>query len=375
MSVSAKSVSRSNQEPLILLVDDCDENREILSILLAPLEARIIEAQSGEEALTKVHQTKPALMLLDVNMPGISGFEVCRQLRDNPDTRDITILFVSALGDLENRMKGLTGGGVDYISKPFEPGEVLARVSTQLELHRLRSQLEERNRELEELVREKDRFLDLAAHGLRHPLLQIRGLIGLLRSGHLGEQGRETLVNTIAGASERMNHVLNDVLEVHDLETGSVTLNPEPISVKALLKKYLELWRHRAHSRGIEIQAELGEVAEAYHDLDKLTQVLETIVAQAVQSAPEGSTVAVKLSADEQRFRLTLSGWDDMAGSFSGLLSDAEKATPKTLGNWIAAKLVRHFGGSVALSDADGMVLELPLRTGFSDNSSKIARR
>ena len=94
-----------------------------------------------------------------------------------------------------------------------------------------------------------------------------------------------------------------------------------------------------------------------------------------MQSAPEGSTVAVKLSADEQRFRLTLSGWDDMAGSFSGLLSDAEKATPKTLGNWIAAKLVRHFGGSVALSDADGMVLELPLRTGFSDNSSKIARR
>jgi signal transduction histidine kinase len=334
-----------------------------------------VEAQTGEEALIKVHQTKPALMLLDVNMPGISGFEVCRRLQDNPDTRDITILFVSALGDLEHRMKGLTGGGVDYISKPFEPGEVLARVSTQLELHRLRSQLEERNKELEELVREKDRFLDLAAHGLRHPLLQIRGLIGLLRSGHLGEQGRETLVNTIAGASERMNHVLNDVLEVHDLETGSVSLNPEPVSVTALLKKCLELWRHRAHSRGVEIRAELGEVTEARHDPDKLTQVLETIVAQAVQSAPAGSTMTVKLSSDDERFRLTLSGWNDMTDSFSGLLSKAEKATPKTLGNWIIAKLVRHFGGSVALSNTDGLLLELPLRTGFSDNSSKIGRR
>ena len=82
MSVSAKSVSRSNEQPVILLVDDCDENREVLSVLLAPLEARIIEAQTGEEALTKVHETKPALMLLDVNMPGISGFEVCRQMRE-----------------------------------------------------------------------------------------------------------------------------------------------------------------------------------------------------------------------------------------------------------------------------------------------------
>lgn len=375
MSATATSASQSLQEPVIFLVDDCDENREILSVLLAPLKARIVEAQTGEEALRKVHQTKPALMLLDVNMPGISGFEVCRQLRDNPDTRDITILFVSALGDLENRIKGLTGGGVDYISKPFEPSEVVARVSTQLELYRLRSQLEERNKELEELIREKDRFLDLAAHGLRHPLLQIRGLIGLLRSGHLGEQGRETLVNTIAGASERMNHVLNDVLEVHDLETGSVTLTPEPISIKALLKKCLDLWRHRAHSRGIEIRAELGEVAEVYHDLEKLTQVLDTVVAQAVQSAPEGSTLAVRLAADEGRFRLTLSGWDNMAGSFAGLLSESEKATPKTLGNWIVAKLVRHFGGSVTLCESDGLTLELPLRTGFSDNSSKIGIR
>lgn len=375
MSAPAISASPSLEEPVIFLVDDCDENREILSVLLAPLKARVVEAQTGEEALAKARQTKPALMLLDVNMPGISGFEVCRQLRDHPDTRDITILFVSALGDLENRMKGLTGGGVDYISKPFEPSEVLARVSTQLELYRLRAQLQERNRELEELIRDKDRFLDLAAHGLRHPLLQIRGLIGLLRSGQLGEQGRETVVNTIAGASERMNHVLNDVLEVHDLETGTVSLNPEPVLVKALLKKCLELWRHRAHSRRIEIQAELEEETEAYYDLDKLTQVLETIVAHAVQSAPEGSILSFRLSVHDEHFRLTLDGWDEMQQAFAGLLSDAEKATPQTLGNWIVAKLVRHFGGKVALTDLDGLMLELPLRTGFSDNFSKIGTR
>ena len=373
MSASG-TISVSTGTPVIFLVDDCDENREILAYLLAPLKARIVEAQTGEEALSKVRETKPALMLLDVNMPGISGFEVCERLQSDPETRDITILFVSALGDLENRMKGLTGGGVDYISKPFEPQEVLARVNTQLELYRLRSQLVERNRELEELIREKDRFLDLAAHGLRHPVMQIRGLIGLLRSGQLGEQGRDTLVNTIAGASERMNHVLNDVLEVHDLETGSMALSPEPLSVKPLLKKCLDLWQHRAQSRGIQIQSELSDIPEASFDRDKLNQVLETVVSQAVQSAPEGATIGVKLSASGDRFLLALSGWDDMTSAFSGLLSEKEKATPKTLSNWIAAKLVDHFGGRISLDSQTGLVLDLPLRTGFSDNSSKIGR-
>jgi two-component system sensor histidine kinase/response regulator len=367
---SVETASTNTEKPVILIVDDCDSSREILCALLTPLNAQVEQAESGEQALAIISQIKPALVLLDVNMPGISGFEVCQQLRDKPETRDITILFVSALGDLEHRVKGLSGGGVDYIPKPFEPDEVLARVSIQLELFKLRTRLLERNRTLEELLREKDRFLDMAAHGLRHPLLQVRGLVGLLRGGQLGEIGRKTLVNTIAQASERMNHLLNDVLEVHDLEAGTLNLNPVPLSVTKIVQQCLEVWSHQADSREVSISAHLAQVPQAVYDKDKLTQVLETILAQAVESTPAQSTLSIGLEGDDTSFRLTVTGAGWLTEAYAGLVGSTEEFGSTTLSKSIVAKLIRHFEGSVQLLD-NKLTLELPLNTGFSQDSSK----
>ena len=359
------------EHPTILVVDDCDESREVLALLLSPLKATVRQARSGEEALDCVARMKPAVVLLDVNMPGISGFDVCAQLRKNPETSDITILFISALGDLENKVRGLSVGGVDYISKPFDPEEVQARVSTHLELFNLRAKLLQRNAELEELVREKDRFLDLAAHGLRHPLLKVRGLVGLLRGGQLGENGRQTLVNTIAQASEKMNQILSNVLEVHDLEAGTLTLVPVNVSVTGIVQRCLDVWTLNAQSKGVSIEARLQDIPVASYDRDKLTQVLETLLAQAVAAAQTQSALIVDLEADGTNFRLQITGADEnwLTEAYPGLIAPAEKFSSKSLSNSIIAKLIRLFAGSIHMRGRQ-ISLELPLDTGFSQDSS-----
>jgi CheY-like chemotaxis protein len=369
--MSSTVTDTATKRPLILIVDDCDESRDVLSVLLSSLDATIEQAGTGEEALANIDKLKPAVVLLDVNMPGISGFEVCEQLRANPDTRDITILFISALDDLESKIKGLSSGGVDYIAKPFDPDEVMARVSTQLELFNLRAKLLQRNNELEELVREKDRFLDLAAHGLRHPLLQVRGLVGLLRSGQLGEIGRQTLVNTIAQASEKMNQILSDVLEVHDLEAGTLELNPVSVSVTDIVQRCLNVWKHQADSKGVSIEARLDKTPGAVYDRDKLTQVLETVLAQAVTSCPERSSLNLDLESDETHFRLFIRGPDEhwLAAAYPGILATSVEFSAQNLSNSIVAKLVRHFEGSIQFRGRQ-LTLELPLDAGFSKDIS-----
>lgn len=136
----------------ILIVDDNHENIQVLGAALAPCKYQISVATSGENALKSIASHQPDLILLDVMMPGIDGFEVCRQLKANPVTCNIPVIFVSALWNTDEKLQGFKLGAVDYITKPYEHEELLARVHTHLELHQLRDHLqdmvEERSNEL-----------------------------------------------------------------------------------------------------------------------------------------------------------------------------------------------------------------------------------
>ncbi|WRH68393.1 MAG: response regulator [Planktothrix sp. GU0601_MAG3] len=125
----------------ILIVDDNLTNVKLLLDILNQSGFRVSIAKSGENALIKLQETLPDLILLDVMMPGIDGFETCRQLKDNPKTKDIPVIFMTALSDLVNKVKGLEVGGVDYITKPIEPEEVLARINVHLQLRKMQLQL------------------------------------------------------------------------------------------------------------------------------------------------------------------------------------------------------------------------------------------
>lgn len=136
----------------ILIVDDEDDNLEILGDLLTFDGYTVQIAKDGETALKRVQESRPDLILLDILMPGIDGFEVCTRLKADELTKDIPVIFVSSMTDIDSKVKGFKVGGVDYINKPFQHAEIVVRVNTHITMLRLRKYLEEQNAELERLA-------------------------------------------------------------------------------------------------------------------------------------------------------------------------------------------------------------------------------
>lgn len=188
------SQSSDNQEKpeQILLVDDNTTNLQILHETLAGLGYKFLIAKDGESALEIAIKAKPSLILLDIMMPGIDGFEVCRRLKADPETEAIPVIFFTALDDTKDKVKGFDLGAVDYVSKPFQAEEVIARVNTHLTINRLRKRLAEKNRELkatndflEERVQE--RTLELAELNHIYERFVPREFISLLNKKSIHE--------------------------------------------------------------------------------------------------------------------------------------------------------------------------------------------
>ena len=139
-----------NEKEALLLVDDNPTNLQVLYQTLETTGCKLLVAKNGETALAIAQKASPDLILLDIMMPGIDGFEVCRRLKDNPDTAGIPVIFLSALTETKDKVQGLQLGAVDYVSKPFQPDEVIARVNTHLTIHRLKREVEQKKDALED---------------------------------------------------------------------------------------------------------------------------------------------------------------------------------------------------------------------------------
>lgn len=181
----ASDVNTKEQPDQVLLVDDNATNLQVLYGTLDGRGYKLLVAKNGETALAIAQKAKPALILLDIMMPGIDGYEVCRRLKADPVTEEIPVIFLSALDDTKDKVKGLDVGAVDYVSKPFQPEEVIARVNTHLTIGNLKKRLAEKNKELgatnevlEERVRE--RTAELAKLNEAYELFVPREFISLL---------------------------------------------------------------------------------------------------------------------------------------------------------------------------------------------------
>jgi len=193
----------------LLIVDDTPANLGVLVETLGAAGYQLMVAEDGEEALAQTAQTLPDLILLDVMMPGIDGFETCRRLKAQPATRDVPVLFMTALSETADKVKAFAAGGVDYITKPIEHEEALARVRTHLALRRLR-------RELQEQLALKEKFMRIAGHDLRNPLCLI------LMAGELAKRqpaARDSaplvrLLDNMADSATQMRRIIDTFLEI-----------------------------------------------------------------------------------------------------------------------------------------------------------------
>lgn len=214
--------------PTILIVDDMPENVSVLFDFLSANDFEVLVARNGKSALQVVESAKPHLILLDVMMPDMNGFEVCQRLKSDTCYLDIPIIFMTALSDTVDKVRGFSLGAVDYITKPFQQEEVLARINTHLTIYNFQKQLRHQNQELAIKNSDLDAFASTVAHDLKTPLNAIVGLSNILLNIHkigLSEKQLEC-VRLISNSSEKMNEIINALLLLATVSKQEIELRP-----------------------------------------------------------------------------------------------------------------------------------------------------
>jgi signal transduction histidine kinase len=318
--------SSHEDKPKILIVDDTPTNLSILEEILGE-DYFISVAQSGTQALSITEKFLPDLILLDVNMPGIDGFETCHKLKSRKSTRDLPVVFITARAEPEDVIQGFKEGGVDYITKPFNHSEVLARVQTHLKVQQLIRQLESKNDQLKELNELKNKFLGMASHDMRNCLGAIKGYSQILNEDkdELPEETKEQFLGFIFKSSENMLKMVNGLLDVSMIESGKLQLDLRRESLKSLINHHIMINQFFADKKKIILRPELPDVSKSLMDANKIGQVIDNLISNAIKFSEPETTIVITLK--EQEGKLIFSVKDEGPG-----ISDEDQA-----------KLFQHF--------------------------------
>jgi signal transduction histidine kinase len=278
----------------LLIIDDVPDNLFLARTILEEEGYEITTSTNGHTALEIVQTEPPDLILLDVMMPGIDGYEVTKRIRAMPDLPFIPILLITAY-DRANAVKGLDLGADEFIRKPIEADELLARVRSLL---RLKHSIAERDR----IDRQRQDFVSRLTHDLRTPLVAADRMLGLLQDGVLGEispEVREAL--TIMGRSNlNLLEMVNKLLDVYRYESGSKTINLQPLNIKELLEQVVEELKPIAMSKKLPLEAQLGDaVPMVKGDRLELLRVFNNLIGNALKFTDQGS-VSVGLTTVDQ---------------------------------------------------------------------------
>ena len=362
------SVSRS----LILIVDDVPENLQVLASYLAGAGYEVLPATSGSKALNFARVRMPDLILLDVSMPEMDGFEVCRCLKNMPDLNSIPVLFITARTDTEDVLRGFNVGGVDYITKPFNSTELLARVHTHLELKNARDallkynqQLTRQGDELRRLDEEKNRLVSIVSHDMRASFANVVNVCEVLLQpeGFASREDTDETLRLVAQDAEHMILLGENLLNVDAINHGALRLHPQRLDPTESVA--LVVGKHRRSAAlkriGISVPPRPAAIAPPMVDADRsaLVQVLDNLVSNAVKYSPEGGEVSVYVEPLEGSPMVRLSVTDtgpgltreDQQKLFTEYTPLGTRPTGREhsfgLGLWIVKRMADAMGGSV----------------------------
>ncbi|MEN8215375.1 MAG: hybrid sensor histidine kinase/response regulator [Pseudomonadota bacterium] len=240
----------------IMIVDDEPLNLKTLGAHLKT-DYEILVAKNGEQALKLAFAAlRPDLILLDIMMPGMDGYEVCRRLKADPRTQNIPIIFISAMSNEMDETKGLKLGAVDYITKPISLPILMTRVKNHLKLKRAYEELENKNKALEEAAILRDNVDRIIQHDLKTPLNGIIGFSSLLhiKYSKLDEQQRKKIIKEIEKSGYKMLEMINLFLNLYKMETGTYQYSPEPVDILPVLKRIVNETKHLADAKGLSFK-------------------------------------------------------------------------------------------------------------------------
>lgn len=286
----------------ILLVDDDPVNTAVVSGLLSPEGYELAEAETGESALVHCEEFKPDLVVMDVRLPGIDGFETCRRIQLRYGAASPPVIFVTASKTDDDIIAGFEAGGVDYLTKPVSEREALVRIRTHLANRLL-------VRKLGQTLDHKNQLLGMAAHDLRNPLSTIRGMSELLNEGAMGTLTTEQaeVISMFRDTSAHMLALVNELLDVAVIEAGQLKLSPTHTDLAKIVAKSVYLNTINAAQKKTVIQFEYdGPPAFAMIDAAKIRQVIDNLLGNAIKYSPLGSTITASLHQENERITVAV---------------------------------------------------------------------
>lgn len=327
MSEISTNLHPTIQAP-VLIVDDNPNNLKVLAQQIKGAGWKVAIAKNGRTAIDLAQQNPPTLILLDVIMPELDGFETCKQLKSLPETKDIPVIFMTALNDTNNKVKGLSIGGVDYITKPFQVEEVLARISLHCQLSSLNQKLEQQNQFLEEKVDQrtaelvatldslqyaqkrlersfeevkhakelaesanlaKSQFLANMSHEFRTPLTAIIGFADFLTLSEpdLSTQSLQSL-QAIIDAGEKLLKMVCDILTLSEATENRLELNLETFDLEELLREIEDSSQTQLRKNNNQLDIKIQDVGTIHSDREKVKQSVELILENACKFTKSG---------------------------------------------------------------------------------------
>ena len=293
----------------ILIVDDLQDNLQIISNILHPKGYRISVASSGSKALKRVAIQAPDLILLDIFMPEMDGFEVCKSLKENPETANIPVIFLTALSETENILKGFEYGAVDYITKPFNSLELISRIKTHLEIKRSRdtiaeqsAKLQKQNEELIQLNKTKNKFFSIIAHDLKSPFNNIIGFSSLLlrNKNNYSESKRNQFTKLIANSAQNAFTLLENLLEWSRAQTGHIEFFPSTFNIAAISDEIVALYANEAQRKQITLQSEINKEQTIFGDPNMIRSILRNLVSNALKFTNSSGIVSIQYFENEE---------------------------------------------------------------------------
>lgn len=368
-------------EQSILIVDDVPKNIQLLGSILKEEAYDLEFATSGKEALEWLDSKPFDLVLLDIMMPEMDGFEVCRRIKENPATREVSVIFLTAKADFQSIIQGFETGAVDYITKPYNRKELLVRVKTHLTM-----QLQRRQLELSTAFEKK--IFSIIGHDLRSPMGNIRTYIDayLMIHPELNDDIK-VLLKDLYLLSDNAFNLLENLLNWAKSQSGGIVCRPQTENATIIIRNILNLFTLQAESKRIALSYVGEETVNGYFDSELISVVIRNLVSNAIKFTPHNGKIMIRANKDEDQNKLIIEVSDSGKGMSHEIIENLMNknihyttyGTDNEKGSGLGFQLCKEFvalnNGSIAIEsipDKGSMFsIYLPLDASSMDSSNQ----